>query len=189
MTDDNADWDYKPDGQTKTEPPKLGNRGIRPVAKKTAGPQSIEWAASEYIEHSRGASWYLGLIVAAVVIAGVLYLLTKDYIASIIVVITAIVVAVFSLQKPREVTYSLSPEGLLIGEKLYSYGHFKSFSIVREGGLSSINLMPIKRFLPVISLYFEPTQEANIVQVLGQHLPYEQRQPDRVDRLSRRLKL
>lgn len=189
MTADDAGWDYKPDGETKKDEPQLGNRGSRPPAKKVTGPTSIEWQAHEYVDHSRGASWYMGLIVIAIILAAAIYFLTKDYIASVIVVVTAIVIAVFSMQKPREVTYNLGADGLRINEKLYLYGHFKSFAVVREEGSASINLIPTKRFLPAISLYFEPGLETRIVQILGRHLPYEEHDPDRLDRISRRLRL
>jgi hypothetical protein len=189
MTEENADWDYKPDGQTKKEPPSLSNRGNRPMTKKANVPDTLEWQGHEYIEHQRGASWYLGLLALAALLAVGLYIFMKDYIASGIVVVTAAVVLIFSRQKPRQVTYGLSADGLRINDKLYLYSHFKSFSVVNDGGANSINLMAIKRFLPPISLYFDPSQEVQIVQFLGQYLPYENRPPDKFDRLSRRLKI
>jgi hypothetical protein len=189
MTEEKAEWDYKPDGQTPKDPPALSSRGSRPMPKKANVPEGLEWQGHEFIEHERGGSWYLGLIALAIVLAAGVYFWMKDYIASVVIIITAFVVIVFTRQKPRQVTYNLSTDGLRINEKLYLYSHFKSFTVIHEGAANSISLMPIKRFLPPISLYFEPAQEVQIVQILGQYLPYENRQPDRFDRISRRLKI
>lgn len=189
MTADDAGWDYKPDGQNKSDEPSLGARSHRrePVVKSKI-PDGVEWTASEYIEHNRGFAWYVALIVTTVALTALIYWVTKDYFAAAVAVATGIVVAVFALHTPREITYVLGRDGLQVGEKLYPFAHFKSFAVIREGGLSSVNLIPVKRFMPIITAYFEPDKEIQIVQSLGQYLPYEQRNLDGVERLSRRLR-
>src|SRR5437870_2945293 len=41
----------------------------------------ITWTASEFVAHEKSAGWYLALTVVALVIAGVIYLLTRDIIS------------------------------------------------------------------------------------------------------------
>ena len=186
-----SSWQYKPDsGSTATqtaEPPAPATSG----SSKTPPPSkpSISWTASEYIDHSHGASWYLLLAAATAAIAATIFLLTKDYFATGVTVVVGIIVAVFASRKPRQITYSISSSGLKVGEKSYSYNHFKSFTILREGSLTSVNLMPLKKFMPPISAFFEPKDEEQITSALGEYLPYEDRKMDGVDRLTRRLKL
>lgn len=189
MNEENAGWDYKPDGETKLDSPSL-NRASNalPRSKKNSSAEPVTWTASEYIDHSRGFSWYVVLSVGTAVLSAVVYLITKDIFATIITALVGVVVWVFSLRKPQEITYKLSQDGLEAGNKTYNYSQFKSFSIIREGGLYSINLMPIKKFMPIITVYFEPNQEEKIVNIVGQHLAYEQRGMDSIERLTRRLR-
>ena len=180
---------YKPAGGTavadKPAPPPAAGaaRPPRPPANT-----NLTWTASEYIEHQRGASWYFMLAVITAALAGGTYFLTKDYFAIAAIVIVGIIVGVFARRKPRELSYELNNDGLRVGEKIYSYSLFKSFAIVRDGQLNSVQLLPIKRFMPPISAYFSAADEEKIVDTIGQYLPYEERQLDAIDRLSRRLR-
>ena len=105
------------------------------------------------------------------------------------ILVLGAIVAVFAKHNPSQVEYELSDSGLRIGDKAYSYGSFKSFSIIQDGAFKSIDLTPLKRFKPPISVYFDPKDQDKISAIIGAHLPYEERQLDTVDRLSRRLRL
>ena len=150
---------------------------------------SFTWTASEYIDHNRGASWYLLLALGTAALAAGTYFLTKEYFAVGTIVAVGIIVAIYARQKPKQVTYELSSSGLRIGEKLYSYSLFKSFALVKDGLLNSVQLMPLKKLMPPISAYYQAADEEKITDILGQHLPLEQRNPSSIDRLSRRLRL
>jgi hypothetical protein len=150
---------------------------------------TVTWTASEYIEHQRGVSWYTLLALATLGLAAAVYFLTKDYFATGTIVALGVIVGAFVGRKPRQVQFELSESGLRIGEKSYSYNLFKSFAVVREGNLISLNLTPIKRFMPPVSAYFDPKDEQKITNIIGEHLPYEERKPGAIDRLSLRLKL
>lgn len=194
MEDQNeGSWQYKPDGGNSNSAP---SANPSPAASggnaKTPAPptkSSVSWTASEYIDHTHGMSWYMTLIAGTVGIAAIIYLLTKDYFATGVTVVVGIIVAVFASRKPRQITYEISSSGLKIGEKSYAFNQFKSFTIMHEGSLASVNLMPLKRFMPPISAYFEPKDEQHITNALGAYLPYEERKMDGIDRLTRRLRL
>lgn len=192
-SDQEPAWQYKPSGGTATAEPPLQAAAPRP----TSGPQpppappaggSVSWTASEYIDHDRSASWYLILATGTVVLAGLVYLISSDFLGVAIILILGILVGVFAHRQPAQVTYELNENGLKIGQKLYTYGVFKSFAIVRDEALPSINLEPLKRFMPPITIYFAPQDEEQIISVLGARLPSHEQKADRIDRLSRRLK-
>ena len=186
---DDSPWQYKPDGKQAAQAPDLPNSGAgRSAAPQTVG-QSVSWTASEYIDHSRGSGWYLGLIAATAAVGALLYLFTKDYFATGVIVAAGIIVAVFSTHKPRQVEYELSATGLKAGAKSYPINIFRSFAINREGAVSSVTLIPTKRFMPPLSVYLEPADEPKIVAILGEHLPIQEGGLDTIERLSRRLRL
>lgn len=148
----------------------------------------VSWTASEYIAHQKNAGWYvlLGLGVSALAIA--IYFLTHDNISVVMTVVVGIIFGVFAARQPKEITYALDQNGLQIGQKFYPYGGFKSFSVMQEGAIPSIQLMPMQRFMPAISLYYDPKDEDRILAVLTDYLPHEERQHDMVDRLMRKLR-
>lgn len=164
------------------------NESTAEPANKPEVADSIGWSASEFIAHNKNSGWYFALAGGAGLLSLAIFFLTKDLISSIVVVIVAIVFGVFAARKPRELQYYIDNTGLKIAEKFYPYSDFKSFSVIQEDGIESIWFMPLKRFMPIISVYFDPNDGQKIADVLSQYLPFENRQPDPVDKLMRRLR-
>lgn len=189
MNEDNSPWAYKPDGKTVSQQPPLPSPGQRAAAPaRPAGDMVVTWSASEYIDHTRGGGWYSALIAGTAGLAALVYLITQDYFAVGVTIVLGIIVGFFSTQKPKQQTYELSLTGLKAGDKTYPYTSFKSFAIIHENALYSLNLIPVKRFMPPISVYFDPSQEKKIVEIIGTHLAYEEGSLDTIERLSRRLR-
>lgn len=149
---------------------------------------SVSWTASEFIAHQKSAGWYGLLMLAALATAGVVYLFTRDFVSTAVVIIVATVFAIIAGRKPRELEYRVDNHGIKIGEKHYPYSTFRSFSVVEEDSLEAIWLMPLKRFMPIITIYFEPADGEKIINTLSEYLPVEHRQPDPVDRLMSRIR-
>jgi hypothetical protein len=161
---------------------------IEAMPASTAPTEEIEWTASEFIAHQKNRGWYLFLGVGAIVLSAAMYLLTKDLISVTVVLIVAVLLGFAAGRKPRILNYRMDASGIYVGSKTYSYGDFKSFSVVDEGAVSSIGLLPMKRFMPPLSIYYEPTDEDHIVGILGARLPYEDRQKDAFDRLLHKVR-
>jgi len=172
-------WEYHADENTDTSQAQQ-----RPA---TSG-EPVSWTASEFIAHQKNASWYGLLVVGALVASALVFLLTKDKISVAMIVIVAITFGAFASRQPRVLQYQLNEGGLNIGDKFYPYALFKSFAVIQEDGLESISLIPLKRFMPILSIYFAPDDADKIVNMLGDYLPHEDRQADAIDRLMRRLR-
>ncbi len=173
-----ASWQFHTDDQPKSK------AGAKPVGAQG----SVHWTASEFIAHTKTAGWYMLLVVAALLLAVLVFFLTKDKISSGMVVLVALIFAVVAARKPRELDYQVDNQGIQIGAKAYPYGSFRSFSIVDEGAIESIWLMPLRRFMPILTIYFDPKDGEKIVNTLAQFLPVENRQLDPIDRLMHRLR-
>lgn len=170
-------WQFTDDTKTSASSPK-GKEKI----------STVEWSASEFIEHSKTAGWYMLLAGGGLVLAAAVYLLTKDVVSTGMVVVVAAVFGVFAARRPRVLNYSVNQTGISIAGKHYPYASFKSFSVIREGNIGSIWLMPLKRFMPILTIYFEPADEPKIIGVISQFLPVEARNLDAVDKLMHRLR-
>jgi len=180
---ENQSFDYKPSGTAVAERPNPQTAGQPPDSRS-----SMVWTASEFIEHPRGAGWYVLLIVITAALAAGAYLISKEYFAVAVIILMGIIIGVAAGRKPRQIQYELNVQGIHIGDKFYKYGDFRSFSIIREGSISSVEFSPIKKTRLPVAAYFGPGDEERIVDIIGQHLPYEERQLDSIDRLSRRLR-
>lgn len=129
------------------------------------------------------------LILVAVGAAALAFLLTKGEIFTpAIIIIVAILFGIMAARKPRELPYSIDATGLHIGDKSYSFGNFKSFSVVQEEGIESIWLLPLQRFAPGLSIYFAPGDRDRILAILDDFLPVEEKELDLVDRLMHKIR-
>jgi len=182
-------WTYKPD----TGAPTSGltpNEAPEPKAQAAASPAQLSktWQAPEFADHVRNNGWYAAFFMGTVVIAAVVYLTTKEIFAVATTIILAILAGILLGREPRLINCEATDQGLKVDGKLYEYRNFKSFAIIQEGQMTSISLLPLKRFMPPVSAYFDIKDQDAIVSVIGEHLPYEARQADAIDRLSHRLR-
>lgn len=148
----------------------------------------VTWTASEFIAHDKSAGWYFGLAGAAIVIAGLVYLVTRDTISALVVLVAAFALGILGARKPRQLQYQLSFEGVQVGSKYYDFNAFRSFSVVPEGAFSSVVFMPLKRFAPLLTIYYAPEDEEKIINLLSNRLPFEERKADAVDSLMRHIR-
>ena len=174
-------WQYNPE---------QSDAGFQPqTAPKAEVPsQAVSWSASEFIAHQKNAGWYGILALAGVVGATLIYLLTRDMISAVMVIVVAVALGALAGRKPRTLQYQIDNQGLQIGEKFYSYGEFKSFSVIDEGALSSIRLLPLKRLMPPLSVYYDPQDEDRITSILAAYMPFEEGEKDAVDRFMHRIR-
>jgi hypothetical protein len=150
--------------------------------------QPVSWTASEFIAHEKSLNWYVLLFGGAVIAAGLAWLLFKDILAAVVILVAVLMLAAYSKRQPRELAYTLDNSGITIGQKLYPYALFRSFGVVDDGAFSSIELIPLKRFSPPITIYFDPDNEDAIADALTPHVPFVPRKPDPIDQLIRRIR-
>jgi hypothetical protein len=148
----------------------------------------ITWTASEFIAHHKTSGWYTLLILASVAAAVVIWLLTKDIVSALVVVFASGILATYATRKPRQLSYQVDRSGLTIGIKHYGFDEFRSFSIVPEGAFSSIVFTPLKRFGTLVTIYYDPQDEERIIDALSLRLPHEERRPDPIDGMMRRIR-
>jgi hypothetical protein len=159
-----------------------------PDAARTPNRAAVTWTASEFIAHAKSLGWYVVLVAGTAVFAAAVYLLTRDRISVVVIVVAALLLGVYANHKPRQMEYRLDGRGLTIGDKHFSYDQFRSFSVLPEGAFSSIVFMPLKRFALTTTIYYAPEDEDKIVNLLSDHLPLDERGHDAIDRLMHRIR-
>jgi hypothetical protein len=149
----------------------------------------ITWTASEYVAHGKTAGWHTLLIGGAILLAAVVWFISKDIVSPIVIAVAGIVLSMYGRRQPKEVQYQLDDHGIAIGRRQFGFGEFKAFSVEEEtDAFDSIALIPMKRFLPLTTLYFDPADEEHILNIIASHLPHMERKTDAIDALMRRLR-
>jgi hypothetical protein len=180
-----APWQFTQEDSTRPTAP---NNVETPTDTTTTPPeQEISWKASEFVTHPKGVGWYAVLFLGGALLAVVANLLTHDIVSVVVIGLLTILSALLAAKKPRTLAYHLGEHQLQIGPKIFSYGDFKSYAVVDEDAFASIALMPLRRFMPVITMYYDPKDEEKILAILNLHLPLEQNADDPLDRFLRRV--
>lgn len=147
----------------------------------------IEWRASEYITKEKGHIWFILFGVAVLILLSIAIFLMKDILFSILIVVMGVAIVVFARRPAHEMTYQLNNEGLSVNGKFFPFNNFRAFGILREGGMYSVSLLPVKRFSPSVDVYFPPENGEAIVDILGARLPMEELKPDVIDKITDKL--
>lgn len=148
---------------------------------------AIEWEASEYVHHEKGALWIIGLVLVALLCVAIAAWFRLWMFAALLAVM-AITFGYFGMRKPRVIKYKLSDSKLSIGQMSYPLNMFKAFGVIQDGALYTVRLIPTKRFAPAIMIYFAEEDGERIVDILGAHMPMEKMRTDVIDVLMRQLR-
>lgn len=183
---DAGNWQYKAE-EAPAENFDLPAGAPQPASSQP-GSGGIEWSASEFVAHEKGAGWYVMLFLLAAFVSTGLYFATRDILSVIVVIVMAASLAVASARKPRVIDYRLDAAGLTAGNKFYPLKAYKSFAMPEEGPFASVVLIPLKRLDFPVSAYLAPDSQQQVVEILSSYLPLEHRQLDSMDRLMRSLR-
>jgi hypothetical protein len=161
---------------------------VGPVSAVENATASITWQASEYVHHEKSAQWFLGLIGVAVLLLMIDIFLLHEWTFGVLIVVMTLAAVVIARRPPRLITYALMPQGIKIDEKLFHFREFRAFGVVAEGAFYSIRLVPNKRFMPMVSVYFPPENGEEIVDLFGSQLPMETIKLDPIDKFVERIR-
>jgi hypothetical protein len=149
--------------------------------------QSVTWKASEFHVHQKSSRWYMTLAFGTVVLAVVLYFLTKSVVTPVVVIICGLILGIYAKRQPGQLEYTMNRHGIRIGPKQYLYNEFRLFVVTPASALSEVTLIPTKRFMPSLSIPYSPDIEDKVLNILAAHLPYEERRLDLIDSLMQRM--
>lgn len=164
-----ANWNYT----SEEESAPLANTGDA---------KTLSWSAPSSYGGKRGVSWYSVMLIATVVVCGGFYLIFKDIITALVILLCVVLVVVYGLKKPRKINYQLEEGKIRINNKDYLLSGYRSFYVNRRPNGSSASLTPLKRLMPAITINFGPEIEASVLSSLGNYLPMEERENDLFDK-------
>jgi hypothetical protein len=148
----------------------------------------VVWTAQEFIAHQKSAMWFVAAATISALIAGIVWIWTRDLFNTVIVIVGAVIFAIAAGRPPRMMQYAVDDHGIEIGRRFYPYSEFRSFSIAEEGPFRSLVFQPLKRFMPPVSMYYDPVDENRIGEVLIEHLPMHEHKHELTERLMRHIR-
>jgi hypothetical protein len=145
----------------------------------------LRWQAPEFLFFEKDRKWFLLAALAGVGVLGVA-LFFRQWIAALLVLATGAVVYQHAGRAPREMEYVITKLGVQVGEKLYPYNQLKSFWLIYEPPVRTLNLQMTRRLAPQVVIQLGDTDPVSVKSVLSKHIPEEPRRgEDWIDRLAR----
>ena len=172
---DPGQWQYHASSKLKAEP-------------STVAMPEFTWTASEYVSSPKSLQWYMALATGTLLLTVGIYIWTKDVFSVVAIIIMVTLLGIFGARKPKIIEYKLTSAGIGVATKVYLYKDFRSFSIIDEDAFSSVQFLPLKRFMPLVSIYYDPADEERILDILMAHLPMDERPNGSVEHLARRIR-
>jgi hypothetical protein len=177
----------QPDNEVPS-PWQFNDNASAKISPQVQSTDTVSWSASEFVAHHKEMSWFAGLGFLIAIVAIAVYLVSRDFVAPIMIALLGVFFGYFASRSPQVLEYMVNDRGISIGQKFYGYDSFKAFSVTEDGAIHSIVLAPLQRFMPPITVYYEPSDEDRIVDILANYLPFEEAKHDAVDSLMRRVR-
>lgn len=129
-----------------------------------------EWRITEYERYDRSNRWYIVISVIGVVL--VLYgLWDSNFLFSLIIMLAAIILFLWSHQEPTAVVFQITTTGIVVGNRLYPYNELENFYIVYEPPeVKMLFISPKSTFRPTLRIPLDDQNPLQIRQTLRQFL-------------------
>lgn len=185
-------WQPSAEPQTDKSAPmtnEIAPQTAAPAVQASAPQEApLSWQASEFVHHEKDGMWFLALLVVTVILLLIDIFLVQSWTFGALIIVMAIAVMVIAKRPPRIITYTLTAQGIQIDDKQFHFQDFRAFGVVQENAFYSIRLVPNKRFMPMVSVFFPPEDGEEIVDAFGHALPMENIERDTIDKLVEKIR-
>lgn len=149
------------------------------------------WRAPEYASAEKSGAWYFGLFGLAVLLI-VWSILSKNYLFTLIAAMATVVIYMLSQRKPEIMDIAITPDGVKINDRLYSYDDdLVKFWIIYKPteGVKTLNFDQ-RGIRPNLVLQLEDQNPLRIREILLKYLEEDvTHEEGNIDRLARTLGL
>lgn len=133
----------------------------------------IEWRAPEFRHYPKNAAWFITFgIVVAMIIAYQIF--QHDWFGAVTILIMAILFGIFAVHKPKEVTITVSTEGIHIDDSYISYTRIKQFWIVDTDNHKTLNIETTAYINHLLAIELHEQDAEEVREILAELLPENQ---------------
>lgn len=145
----------------------------------------LRWQAHEYPLKKRKPDWYWALGILTIAFLTVAILL-KNFLFAVLIVISALLLTLFSIRRPSIVTFEIFEKGIVVHKSLYLFKDLDSYNVTQTHPPKL--LLQSKRLLaPITAIPLENVAPAEVVTLLREHLPEKELQESLALQLLERL--
>jgi hypothetical protein len=161
---------------------------------ETFGQPLFFWQAPEYINYEKGTLWYIVVVILAIfAVAITVYFAVSsgnwsNWILIPVIIMFVVVLFFYNRRKPQLRDCAFNERGVRIGEKIYFFNQFSSFWFLESPEGISLNLQPLKRFSPIVTLPLSNINPEDLKPILNKNLPEQKKEEAFIDRIARKLK-
>jgi hypothetical protein len=129
----------------------------------------LEWQTHEYIHRDKTADWYwiLAIITVSVVIISIIL---NNLIFAILVIISAITLALYATRQPKIITIEITESGIKIGDEMHLYGDIESFWIETRDSFPRIFIKSKKKLSLYTTVLLGDMDPGAVHDILSNHL-------------------
>ncbi len=156
---------------------------------KTGG-GDLSWKIHEYPYYEHGALWYAGVVLFG--LAFLIYALwSRNFLFAFIIIMFAMVFLAHSGRRPAELDFTISLDGVRLGERSYPWKEIKKFFIVHEPPEVKTLYIDFHGFRPTLSVPLNSQDPAEVRSFLSRFLSEDSTQTEEPisDWLGRLLKI
>jgi hypothetical protein len=148
----------------------------------------LEWQAPEFRHYSKNAAWFITFVIIALLL--VLYqAFQKDWFGAITLGILAGLFGAFALHRPKEVTVSISTQGLHIDDTHIPYAQIKHFWIVDNNRHKTLNIETTAYLNHILTIELHEQDSEEVQEILAELLPeHTENQETLAQRIAHRFK-
>jgi len=148
----------------------------------------IGWETPEFVQYQRSRKWFLVAILVFAILV-IFALITKQWLMAAVIIVSGVVIFMFTQQKPKTVPFAISHAGITFGNRFYPYSEIKSFWIVYEPRVKTINFEMTRRLSTIITVQLLEQDPLPIRKFLKKYIPEEKSRGEEFsDRISRLLR-
>lgn len=162
-----------------------------PVAlhKQTEENLHISWEAPSFYYNPQKR--YLSLLIAALLAGAVaLLMFRRDALTSVFLMLSSLVLLLYSNQKPTTSKITVNQAGVLVDDMMYYYKDLKSFWIeYNPGGPKELSIESKKWYLPYVKVLLNEQNPLELRSLMVSFLPEKEHENSLADHVGRRLGL
>ncbi|MEW5907854.1 MAG: hypothetical protein AB1643_01585 [Patescibacteria group bacterium] len=151
--------------------------------------EPIEWKAPEYEFYKKTKDWYWTLMLISFALLALSFVF-KNILMGILTIIGSFALILFSVRKPRIISFSLMSRGIRMDDKIYNYENLKGFWIDYDPPHKKFLLLESKKiFVPQLKIFLNDADPVKIRAYLLKFVKEEKLEESLMSAIARILKI
>lgn len=133
------------------------------------------WQAPARPFRKRDRSYYTTIAILVILVVMIVFFWLKDFLLIGVILSFGFVAYVLAFVSPKEITYTISTQGITMGEDFYFWHFLDSFWFKEKDGLKVLHIQTWLRFPAQLMLVLKAEDEEKIKKIVARFLPFHEK--------------